>query len=793
MGGASDEEFGAVLRALRTVAGLSQEELAERAQLSAKAISALERGERRRPYPHTVRALATALDLDDAARARLLAAVPSPARPAAGSPAAEPATASATTVSATASPSPAAGAPDRMLAAPATQLLGRDGDIAVLVRLLGEPSVRLVTVTGPGGVGKTRVALGVAESLRAAGVGEVAVVALAAVSEEHHVWPAVASALSVPATGGVPPLEALAGDLAERDLVLILDNLEHVLGIAPQLAWLLGAAPRLRVLGTSRAALRIRGERDYALPPLSLPRADGSDVAASEAVALFIDRARDVQPDFTVDADNAASVVALCRRLDGLPLAIEIAAAQLRHVDLDVLVARLDRVLGSPGQADLPARQRTLRETLRWSHDRLDAAAQAVYRRVGVFRDGWTLEAAEAVASGPDLSPDDVLPALGALVDQSLVVVDRSGPLRYRMLEPVRQHALERLEDAGEAAAVRSRHARWFADLAFRPGPTPVDARGLERYARLTPEHRNVIAAFELLLDEDPATAAQLAWDMWGIWLARGHRVEGLALAERAVTRAPHPAALCRAAVPAGILAFLEADLARSVTLLEQGLRAAEETGDTWLRGHALSTLGTIASLQDRLDEAEELLAASLAEVEAAGDIGQVALTELARGTLSLRRGDRAQARERFERGAAAALRSGHLPGVDMSLLLLGELASAEGDQEAAEAHLRGALQAAIDVGEPLQIGACAEALALVAARRGRLVRAAQAFGIADRVFAQARGQRYAHLITDAAALRDGRAAVREALGDDACAALASAAAALSDREAFELLLDPSA
>jgi predicted ATPase/transcriptional regulator with XRE-family HTH domain len=396
-----DDSFASLLRRHREQAGLTQEELADRAGLTPHAVSALERGARTRPYPHTVRSLADALRLDDDARAALLASVPRRA-----------------------SSAPAEAAPTahtaRTLPAPATALLGREAELDAVVALLDDPSVRLVTLTGLGGVGKTRLALAVAARVGSAFPGGVVWVPLAALDDPALVLPAVGHALGASGAEGPDVLGAVSAGLSGGRTLLVVDNLEHLLAAAPDVGALLEACPEVTVLASSRAALRVRGEHEHAVAPLPVPRtADLEALAASPAVALLLERARAVSPSFAVTAANAEAVAGLCTRLAGIPLALELAAAKVRLLDPAALLARLDTALASGGARDLPARQRTMRATLDWSHDLLEPAEQRLFARLGVFGGGFTLEAAEAVAE----PGDDVVELLSALVEHSLVQV----------------------------------------------------------------------------------------------------------------------------------------------------------------------------------------------------------------------------------------------------------------------------------------------------------------------------------------------------------------------------------
>ena len=473
--------FGARLRRLREAAGLTQEQLASKAGLTPKAISVLERGERKRPYPHTVRALADALGLSDGERAPLFASVPGRA--------------------AAPTPSTTTSAPST-LPAPPTQLVGREREVEAASDILRRRQTRLLTLTGPGGVGKTRLALEVVRRAAEDFPDGTAFVALAPLGDADLVVSTLCRTLGLREAGGRSPRDTLHAYLSDRELLLVLDNFEHVMGAAPEVSGLLSSCPGLCVLVTSRAPLRLRGERECLVPPLAVPdpshAPDVETVNGALAARLFLDRAREVSSTFLLTRKNAASVAAICWRLAGLPLALELAAAQARFLGPTELLSRLDRVLQSGGARDLPERQRTLHATLDWSHDLLSEEEQTLFQRLSVFSGGFTLETAEAVGAYGQVGIEDVLGLLGRLVEQSLVRVEPGadgGEVRYGMLEPVRQYALEKLEESGEDERTRARHAAYFGDLAVRAGPELKLEDQAVRLERLASEHDNLRAA----------------------------------------------------------------------------------------------------------------------------------------------------------------------------------------------------------------------------------------------------------------------------------------------------------
>ena len=500
----SGEPFGVVLRRLRERAGLTQEELAERAELSANAVSALERGVRNRPHPRTRDALATALGVTPAERASWDAAV-APRLPRAPLPVA---------------PSP---------------LLGRGPDVEEVIRLLA--AERIVTLTGPGGVGKTRLALAVAE--RASYRDGVVFVPLAAVPDPGDVLPAVAHALGVREIGPREVTQVLAAHLRPRRLLLVLDNLEHLLAAAPDIAELVAAAGEVGMLATSRAPLRIRGERVRPVPGLP------SDTAA-ELFAVRAEQAtgRPWGPD--------PAVAQLCARLDHLPLAIELAAAQTRLLPPAQLLRHFDTaVLGSTGPRDAQPRHQTLRATVGWSYRLLAPTEQALLRQVAVFAGGWTLTAATALAG---LSDAEALAGHLALLDHSLIVRDETGgEPRFDLLETVRAFARDELAAAGELAAATDRHATLFAATAARAAPRLWGADQADALDALEADHDNLRAALRHLLDTGRIDELAVAcYDTWLFWVVRGHLRDPHAVAVAALASGPGPAARARLHFVAG-------------------------------------------------------------------------------------------------------------------------------------------------------------------------------------------------------------------------------------------------
>jgi predicted ATPase/class 3 adenylate cyclase len=412
-----------------------------------------------------------------------------------------------------------------------TTFVGREREIVEVKRLLSD--ARLITLTGPGGVGKTRLALRVADESRESFADGVALVELASVIDPIFVSTATATALGIREEPGRSIDESLTEHLRERELLIVLDNFEQVVAAAPFVTNLLRTAPRLRMIVTSRGPLRLTAEHEFPVPPLrapdpmNLPALDA--LSTYEAIALFTQRAQAVRPDFSLTPENASVIAQICARLDGLPLAIELAAARTRLLGPEALLARMSDRLGvlSGGPRDLPARQQTLRNTIAWSYDLLDPVKQRLFRSLAVFAGGWTLEAAEAVWGSPRQA--GFLDALAPLVDHSLILRAEAGDEdRFAMLETIREFALERLSADGELADVSARHARFYAEFAQAHMAELIGPGKAQWRARLELELDNLRAALTWIVRSGPAELGlALGASLWNYWRLRGDVGEG--------------------------------------------------------------------------------------------------------------------------------------------------------------------------------------------------------------------------------------------------------------------------
>ena len=558
--------FAVQLKTLRVVAGFTQEELATIAGLSVHAVSALERGERRRPHVETVRALSAALDLAGAARDAFLESARSPAQ--------------ATAVDELI---------DVSLPVPMTVLLGRESDVQRLRQLLADPAARLITLIGPGGVGKTRLALELARAIADEGATRVVFVPLAAIQDPVFVESAIAEAFGL--------VDVTARDLPKRVRVacenqptlLVLDNFEQVLDVALPVADLLTSVPLLRLLVTSRAPLHVRGEREYVVGPLELEAASGAmspaDLGRVPAVRLFVERVRDVQPEFRLTSANSPTVTAICRRLDALPLALELAAPWIKVLTVEDLLRRLtqDALLSTVGRRDLPQRQQTMNATIAWSYQLLRPDEQRAFRRFGALPGRFSIDAAAVVLAGHGASTagsDQVLSAVADLIDKSLLLRSETSagarPL-YQMLETVRAYAALQLTASGErddVLEVVARYCTGEATLAAEGLVGPAQADWLER---VRDDLENYRVALRWLIERGcTVDASVIAWGLKYFWLIRGYGAEGLLWCQE-ILNMPSlpPAAELRALEAAAVLWYTRGELERAQAGLNRALRLA--------------------------------------------------------------------------------------------------------------------------------------------------------------------------------------------------------------------------
>ncbi len=579
---------------------------------------------------------------------------------------------------------------------PLTRLIGREQEVADVVSLAGDPAVRLLTLTGPGGVGKTRLAVAAAAGVTDAFSGGVVFVDLAPVSNASLVPNAIANCLGIRDIGAESMSNRVMLAIGERCLLLVLDNFEQVIVAAPWLRDLLDACPEVTLLITSRIRLRIYGEREYPVGPLPLEAAARMDEETPGAVRLFFERAQAVQPDFIPSATTTPVVAEIVRRVDGLPLAIELAAARIRALQPEALLQRMDQRLPmlSGGARDLPLRQQTMRDAIGWSYDLLDDAEQELFRRLGVFAGGFTLEAAGAIGTAPldgpvDHAPDasfDALDGITVLIEHSLVrqSPENGNEPHYMMLETVREFALDRLLEMGEEDTVRRRQAAFYVALAKSASPEFAGPSQAEWSNRLVRERANLRAVLDWALDHgEVETALALGSMLWKFWARKGFLSEGRSDLARVLAVARGSASLHElsgALTCAGVLAAQQGDYDEAIRLSEDALAGWRELDNTEGIGLTLLCLAGVARFRDDYAGAVALGRESLAafrDLNHAWGIGHV-LAHL--GMVAWVQGDHLDGRALYEEALTQLRAAEDESGIFEVLLELGKGASDEGD-----------------------------------------------------------------------------------------------------------------
>ncbi|HXH65579.1 MAG TPA: tetratricopeptide repeat protein [Candidatus Limnocylindrales bacterium] len=667
-----------------------------------------------------------------------------------------------------------------------TGFVGREKEAAAARELLLRPEVRLVTITGPGGIGKTRLAIEVASALREYFTGGIHFVPLAPLSDPGLIAAVIVQALGIRGAGGQSPLAMLKENLRDPagvPLLLLLDNFEHLPQAAPTVAELLTMGPNLKILVTSRAALHIYGEHEFAVSPLALP--DPLDVPPVEelcryaAVALFVQRAVAAKPDFDLNRENAAAVAEICAHLDGLPLAIELAAARVKVLSptslLSRLASRLQLLTG--GARDLPERQQTLRGAIDWSYDLLNPAEQKLFRRLGVFVGGCNLEGVEAVCDTRGDLDLDLLDGMTSMLDKSLMLQapPANGEARFVMLETIREYALEKLDVSGEAAATKRAHAAYCLVLAEESPREQAGTHPAEQMERFTAEHGNFRAALEWLTDTgDAEWGLRLGAALFRFWETREYLTEGrtrfgklLKLPRAAAPTKFRARALFAAGVLAGgqgdytaadellgesleiarqlgdgqgvavslnaraVLSQDRGDIAAAHALFEQSLEVWRELGDSRDVARALSNLANVATLQRDHARASSLYEECFAIFQGLGDRMGVAWSLNSQGDVARDRGDARAARDLYGQGLAIFRELGDRWGIASTLADLGTMAREERDFSAAHSLYRESLKLFQELEHKRGIARLLECFACTAAAESHSERALRLAGAA--------------------------------------------------------------
>ena len=640
----------------------------------------------------------------------------------------------------------AAGGPRHNLPLARTSFVGRERERLEIKRFLA--MTRLLTLTGTGGCGKTRLAVEVARDLVGAYPDGVRLVDLAPLSEAELVPQVVAQALGVREQPNRPLLETLKDALRTKKMLLMVDNCEHLLeAVVGLVDALLDCCPHLRILATSRETLNTAGEVNWVVPSLTVPNSSqqaptAEELQGYESARLFVERAHYRNPSFELSVRNGEAVSQVCRHLEGIPLAIELAAARMGVLSVEQLASKLEdslKLLTGGGRTAEP-RQRSLRATLEWSHELLDEHEQVLFRKLSVFAGEWSLEAAEEVCSAEGIEESEVFDLLSELVDKSLVMADagaeqEEGASRFRMLEPIRQYARERLEESGEADAVRNRHAAWLLALAERAGPELRGARQVTWLKRLETERDNVRGAMRWLLGKgESQTAARIGWALWLFWWMHGHFTEGRRWMEEALAKedALPASARAKALFVVGTMADGQADRQSAEPLLEESLGLFKKLGDKLGYALALGTIGLVAVSQEHPDRGIAFIQ------EAADHFLELGEEHFASATLSFSavgwfvQGDHERAKRLAERGLELAQEVGDAQATSIACCAGATVAQAEGDHERAKELYGEGLDNSAEAGNETNVAYCLQGLAASAASQGRQARAARLWGAAE-------------------------------------------------------------
>ena len=684
-----------------------------------------------------------------------------------------------------------------------SSFVGREKELAEVQRLL--ENTRLLTLTGSGGCGKTRLALAAAGELVEGFEDGVWMVELASLADPALVPHSVASTLGVREQPGRTPTGTLSDHLRIRKILLVLDNCEHLVEACAELAEaLLRACPELRVLATSREALGIPGEVAWLVPSLSLPDIrrlpDIESLARYESAHLFVERTAAVKPTFELTEQNAEAVAQVCYRLDGIPLAIELAAARAKVLPVEQIADRLDdsfALLSAGGRTAMP-RHKTLHATMDWSHELLPDEERALLRRLSVFAGGFSLEAAESVCVGVDLERDGVLDLLSHLVDKSLVTAqEESGEARYRLLETVRQYGSEKLWESGEAEQVRERHAGYYLALAEEAEPELKGERQVAWLERLERERDNLRASMDWLLGRGRSEeAARFGWALWLFWGIRAHFAEGRRSMEQALSaegNASMPAtARAKALYVAGMMANYQGDHGSAESLVEESLGLFKKHGDKLGTAYALSNAGFAANGQGHHQRAIILIEES---VDLFLEVGEKWGAAIELGFLAVawrNRGDHGRAKWLAERGLALSREVGERQTITAALYTLAILAQAERDYERARDLFEEGLELSAELGNEADVAHCLEGLASIAGAEGRIVRAARLWGAEEALLEKIETAVYTY-VPDRALHGSRVADARARLDEEAFAAAWAEGRTMTAEQAIEYALEQEA
>ncbi len=635
--------------------------------------------------------------------------------------------------------------PPNNLSSALSSLIGREAEVAEIMDLLSQPNTRLLTITGVSGTGKTRISQAIAHESLAEFSEGVYFINLAAIANSALVVPLIGQTLGLREESGKPMKERIGDYLREKKMLIVLDNFEQIAEAAPTIGELLSGAPNLKILVTSRVRLNLRSEREFTLQPLGVPidkRLTANEFGRFPAVALFVERAKAAKSNFALTDENAGSVAEICRRLDGLPLAIELAAVRVKLFTPTAILNRLEKSLDllTGGAKDLPKRQQTMRGAIAWSYELLDADEKKLLNRLSVFRGGLNLEGAEAIGNAEaDLSVD-LLDVVSSLVDKSLLSQreQADGEPRFLMLVVVREFAFEKLTESGEADEIKRRHTAFYTDLSEEAEPDLLGAKAAEWMEKFEQEHDNLRVALEWALENQPETALRIVGIIYRFWLRRGYSAEGRKWIRAALKKSGEKADVilrAKAARGGGLLSLQQGDFEAANSFIEESLRLSREIGDKSLISYALTSLGALRVGEGDLIAAQKLTEECLAIAEEIDDKFQISISLNRLGDMSRQKEDYQAARKYYAEAYAIAKQESISAAIPIFAHNLASAMCLLEDFRSAHLYNLESLKGCEELGHKTGFGGALSIFAALSVKAGEVEKAARLFGAVKSIY----------------------------------------------------------